>query len=105
MAFFAQFHSPEPRGLGDPPWFLMPVAFVIVYPVILVSFLILGKIVSLFARGIGDLAFALMALMGGMALAVGDPLVYWLHKKKPGLVPVESFRFINLTMFLAVLRP
>ena len=105
VALAAQISGSIKPGAGDIPWFLFPVMSVFVYPVILLNFLILGKIVATLTQGIGELAFSIMAFFAGLAVTEGDPLVYILHKKKPEWVPVEKFHFLNLTLFLAVLRP
>lgn len=38
-----------------------------------------------------------------LLVAVGDPLVYVLHKIKPGSVPVEKFSFFNFYVIIFVL--
>ena len=103
VALFIQLNSAS--GTDGEGWFLFPLVALFVYPFVLLSFLIFGKIMTTFVGGIGELTFAIMAFFTGLALAVGDPLVYLLHKKKPELVPVEDFAFINPILFLAVLKP
>jgi hypothetical protein len=58
-----------------------------------------------FAGDIGQLGVNLMTFLLALAIAVGDPGIYFLHRNKPHLVPTHTFKPINLTLVLFVVDP
>lgn len=88
-----------------PPWFAIPILLPVAYLVMLPCWFIAAKIVTLFGGGLGEMGVGLGSIFFGLGLAVGDPLVFTLHKVKPALVPTEKFNFINLALVLFVLDP
>jgi len=47
----------------------------------------------------------LFAIFISLTIAIGDPLVYLVHKIKPELVPVEKYGFFNLQIIIYVTNP
>jgi len=102
VMLFASAGSPDPNA---PPWFAMPFFLPFGYLFFLPCFLIAGKLVTMVGGGIGELAVGLGTIIFGLGIAVGDPLVFALHKLKPALVPTEKFSFINFAIVVFVLDP
>jgi len=95
----------DPDRFNGPNPLIFPLLAVVMYPFFLVIFLIFGKVVTLITGGAGELAAAIMMFMAGLAVAVGDPLVFMLHRIKPALVPLEKYPFLCPAFFIAVLKP
>jgi hypothetical protein len=96
------------NGSGSPDsprWFLMPFFLPAAYLGILPIFLITSKIITSTLGQLGEMGVGMMTLLLGLGLAVGDPIVYLVHKLKPSLVPTEKFSFINIVLILFVLDP
>lgn len=102
IMLFASGGSPAPDA---PPWFALPFILPIGYLFVLPLFMLTAKIFVAFTGGIGELAVGLATIFFGLGLAVGDPLVFTLHRLKPALVPTEKFNFINFALILFVLDP
>jgi hypothetical protein len=91
---------------GGPSWWSMPVMFPLAYILAFPFYLLVAKMFLAFmGDGLGQLAVGLVMLIFAVGIAVGDPLVYLLHKKRPDLVPTETFRLVNLVAVLFVLDP
>lgn len=89
------------NGPDAPPWWAMPFALPVIYFIGLPFYLLVARVAS----GFGDMgrAFAgFITLVLAIGIFVGDPLVYFLHKKRPDLVPVERFRPLNFVSVLFV---
>ena len=64
------------------------------------------KIFTAFAGDwLGQLSVGIATFLFALGIAVGDPLVYILHKQKPDFVPTEKFNFFNFALVLFVLDP
>lgn len=84
----------------------LPFGMAIGYLVFAPIFLIISKIVTAVFPGTwGEGVVGLCMIFFGLSLAFGDPLVYFLHKSKPHLVPTETFKFFNLVFVMFVLDP
>ena len=95
----------NPPSADAPPWYALPFILPIGYLFVLPMFLITAKIFVAFTGDIGELGVGLATILFGLALAVGDPLVFTLHRLKPALVPTEKFNFLNFALVLYVLDP
>lgn len=95
----------NPSSAGAPPWYALPFLLPIGYLFLLPIYLISAKIVTTFIGGIGELAVGLTTMFLGLALAVGDPLVFILHRTNPAMVPTEKFKLLNFSLVLYVLDP
>lgn len=83
------------------PWWGMPVILPFIYFLGLPIYLGIAKIAAAF----GDMGKAFggfIILVLAIGILVGDPLVYVLHQKRPDLVPVERFKFVNFATILFV---
>ena len=94
------------------PWyalpFILPIAYLFFLPVYLISAKIFTAIIAAFVsdfQNLADLFISLVTIVFGLAIAVGDPLVFALHRTKPRLVPTERFNFVNVALVLYVLDP
>jgi hypothetical protein len=91
---------------GGPTWWTLPLLLPSAYLFSLPIYLLAVKIFSAFmGDGIGQLSVAVVTLLFALGIAVGDPLVYILHKTKPAFVPTEKFNFVNFALVLFVLDP
>lgn len=75
------------------------------YVGVLPIFFLSAKVMKTFAGDAGEFGVRLLTLACGIAIAVGDPLVYLLHQKRPAWVPVDRFRPLNVTMVVYVMGP
>lgn len=95
------------------PWYAFlvlplgtPLAYLVMLPVYFLVVKIMYAISAISGvEGLGEFGAGAMAIVFGLALAVGDPLVFALHRAKPGLVPTEKFSFLNFALVLYVLDP
>ena len=53
--------------------------------------------------GIGVPFIWMFSAIISLMVAIGDPFTYFLHKKRPDLVPVERYKIFNLTPIIFVL--
>lgn len=88
-----------------PPWYAIPFLAPLMYLFFLPIFFISAKIFTAFVGGLGEFVVGIFTIFLGLAVAVGDPLVFTLHKLKPALVPTERFNFLNPTLVLFVFDP
>ena len=64
-------------------------------------------VLSLYARSpfpFAEMIAGLTMLVWAFVVAVGDPLIYLLHKRKPDFVPVDQPRFFDFHLIVFVLR-
>lgn len=93
-------------GPNGPPLLAIPFIAPLGYLMALPAYILLTKIVAALGGGfIFELALFCTVAMPIILLAVGDPLVFTLHRLKPELVPTEKFNFMNFTLCLWVLDP
>lgn len=96
-------------GLGSQAFqaiFMVPLYYLIGVPFVLLMIKAVGVIFG--AIGFGwavDLGYGFFTLILALGIMVGDPILFFLNKIKPGLLPVEKFNFLNFTMILFVLDP
>lgn len=91
---------------GEPsatPWYTVPFVAPFTYLLFVPIFLLAGKIFTTFVGGIGELAVGFFSFVLSLMIAVGDPLVFLLHRQVPHLVPVDRFGFMNFKLVLFVL--
>ena len=91
---------------GEPsatPWYTVPFVAPFTYLLFVPIFLLTGKIFTTFVGGIGELAVGFFSFVLSLMIAVGDPLVFLLHRQAPHLVPVDRFGFMNFKLVLFVL--
>lgn len=70
------------------------------YVVTLPLAIVVGKILTML---VGDVGFGLAMLLFTIGLLPGDPLVHWLHRTRPSMVPVERFGVMNFMLIMFVL--
>jgi hypothetical protein len=92
-------------GPNAPPLLAIPFLAPLIYLIGLPAYLIAAKMMSLVAGGAGGIGVLIVSALLGTVLALGDPLVFALHKFRPALVPMEKFNFMNFTVCLWVLDP
>jgi hypothetical protein len=93
----------------DPTKNALPALFTpILFPVIYLCLVtVVVGVLSLYARSpfpFAELIAALTMLFWAFVVAVGDPLIYLLHKRKPEIVPVRQPRFFDFHLIVFVLR-
>ncbi|MHB1861339.1 MAG: hypothetical protein ACYCVL_00080 [Gemmatimonadaceae bacterium] len=90
---------------GATPWWAIPFIAGLGYVGFVITFLLAAKIMTAVGGDAGKLGVAVVTFVSGLAIAVGDPLVFVLHRKNPARVPVEKFRPVNVVLVLFVLDP
>jgi hypothetical protein len=86
--------------------FIAPIAYVCIFPLMLVTLAIIDKIpILLGGRMIADIVLLIFPFAVGIAIALGDPLVFALKKFQPNLVPMQKFNFVNFAWCMFVLDP
>jgi hypothetical protein len=91
---------------GGPTWWMMPFVLPFAYLFAVPIYFLAVKFFTAFAGdGLGQLCVAVVTIPFAVGIAVGDPLVYILHKTKPSFVPTEKFNLINFVLILFVLDP
>jgi len=114
IPFFASMFDRRP-GVAWPllttclasPFFMPLTYFLILLPLGLLGALlcaIASKIENVVGTIIG-LMSAGFVLFAALAIMLGDPLMYFLHRYKPTWVPIERYPFVGFCMTLFVLRP
>jgi hypothetical protein len=84
---------------------MLPLIAPIAYIFFLIAYLAIAKIPFIIPVGLlRELTILAYGLILGLAIAVGDPLVFIIHSIKPNLIPVEKFDFINFKMCIFVLN-
>lgn len=63
--------------------------------------LLVGKVASLFVPALG----LFFRAIGALAVCLGDPLVYLLHRQFPDLFDIADFRFFNFTPLIFITDP
>jgi hypothetical protein len=87
------------------PSAMLPLVAPIAYIFLLITYLVIVKIPILIpGKLLHTLTTLAYSFIFGFAVAVGDPLVFILHRIKPAFVPVEKFDFINFEMCIFVLN-
>lgn len=92
-------------GSKDMPPFMPMIIVVGFYFVTVWMFMGVCKFMSIFVGGLADLIWNLFTLVAALGIAVGDPVLFFLNKCKPGLLPVQKFNFVNFAMILWVTDP
>lgn len=92
-------------GSAASGWWFIPVVLPAGYVMFLPIYFLTCKIMTAFSGDIGQLGVNLMTFLLALAVAVGDPLVYFLHRAKPYLVPTHTRKPINVTTVLYVTDP
>lgn len=86
--------------------FMVPLYYLLGVPFILLIFKAVSPIFSAVGLGWGaDLAYGLLTLLLALGIMVGDPLLFALKHIKPGILPVEKFKFFNFCMIFFVMKP
>jgi hypothetical protein len=85
--------------------FIAPIAYICIFPFMLITLSIIDKIpILLGGRFIADIVLMIFPFAVGIAIALGDPLVFALEKFQPNLVPMQKFNFINFVWCIFVLN-
>jgi hypothetical protein len=95
---------------SDTPIFAIPfiasIAYVCIFPFLLATLKIIDKMpILLGGRMIADIVLIIFPFAVGIAIALGDPLVFALKNFQPNLVPIQKFNFINFAWCMFVLEP
>jgi hypothetical protein len=86
--------------------FIAPIAYICIFPFMLITLSIIDKIpVLLGGRFIADIVLLIFPFAVGIAIALGDPLVFALKKIQPNLVPMQKFNFVSFVWCIFVLNP
>jgi hypothetical protein len=86
--------------------FIAPIAYICIFPFMLITLSIIDKIpILLGGRFIADIVLLIFPFAVGIAIALGDPLVFALKKIQPNLVPMQKFNFVNFVWCIFVLNP
>jgi hypothetical protein len=67
----------------------------LLFPVAYFTFLLPVGLIAGWLSGRGVPFIGLFCFFVALCVVVGDPIVFLLHKFKPGVVPVDSPRFFN----------
>ena len=85
---------------------IAPIAYICIFPFLLTTLVIIDKMpILLGGRMIADIVLLIFPFAVGIAIALGDPLVFALKNFKPNLVPMQKFNFINFAWCMFVLDP
>lgn len=85
--------------------FIAPIAYICIFPFMLITLSIIDKIpILLGGRFIADIVLLIFPFAIGIAIALGDPLVFALKKIQPNLVPMQKFNFVNFVWCIFVLN-
>ncbi|ETX08311.1 hypothetical protein [Candidatus Entotheonella palauensis] len=87
-----------------PSWWSLPFLAPIMYFILLPIYYITAKILTAILGDIIEGAINLMTFLCSFAIAIGDPLVFILHKFKPEFVPVDEYKFMNFRFVIMVLN-
>jgi len=74
----------------------------LIFPLSYLTFFLPLGLVCMFLGEIGVPLIGLMTFVTASCVAVGDPLVFVLHKMIPGLVPVKNFGLLNFRLIIFV---
>ncbi len=86
--------------------FIAPIVYVCIFPFLLATLTIIDKMpILLGGRMIADIVLIIFPFAVGIAIALGDPLVFVLKNFQPNLVPMQKFNFINFAWCMFVLEP
>lgn len=97
--------GPGAGASSGTPWWSLPIILGLGYMISLPMFFLAAKIMTTFAGEAGELGVRFGTFVCGLAIALGDPLIYLLHRRQPSWVPVETFRPFNATMVIFVMNP
>lgn len=106
IMFFASLGSHRTGTLW--PLLFAPLIYPLVMPLTyLFFFLPLGLVGGVLAsmNNIVGLIGALFVLVAALAVMVGDPLIFFLHRSRPAWVPIDRYPFVGFCMILYVLCP
>lgn len=81
-------------------WFFIFYPFF--YPFLVAPILVFFR--AIFMAILGGLAGILIIPMSLLFIAGGDPIMFFLHKIKPQLVPIQQYPFICLDVVMFVLK-
>lgn len=94
--------------LSGPGWSSVPIYKVLVFPA---GLLLVGVSLVLFCRVIAPMNIPFAGLISGLMslvmivfIAVGDPLIWFVRRYYPSLVPVRDFSFVNPHAVMMVQR-
>lgn len=91
---------------GGPQWWSAPIVVPAMYVIGFPFYLLGAKLFLTFmGDGLGQLTVGLVMLGFAIGIAVGDPLVYFIGRKWPDMVPTQKFRLLNFATVLFVLDP
>jgi hypothetical protein len=86
--------------------FIAPIVYVFILPILIATLSIIDKMpILLGGRMIADIVLLILPFFIGIAIALGDPLVFALKKIQPNLVPMQKFNFVNFAWCMFVLDP
>ena len=94
-----------PARVGTMPWGAIPFVAALGYIGLAILFVTAARIIAGIAGKTGMLGVSAVTFLFGLAIAVGDPLVFMLRRTRPSLVPVARFRPFNAALVLFVLEP
>lgn len=86
-------------GQSFPQALLMLVGFPIAY---ILFFMPLGMLCGFLSK-MGLPIVGLLTIAFSFMIVLADPIVYFIHKSNPKLVPVKEFGFFNFCMFIYVI--
>jgi hypothetical protein len=83
---------------------IAPLAYIFIIPA-LILFFQLNRIIIGSNHPLTLLISIFYSLSFGVLMALGDPLVFLLHKVNPSLVPQQKYNFMNFVWCIFVLDP
>lgn len=88
---------------GAPVW--LGLAYPFSYPVAFFFILPFDRIANFFTKngsGLLGTVTALVARLFALSIMLGDPIMSQIHKRKPGLLPVDNYRTFEFALVLYV---
>jgi len=83
-------------------WWTIPFITGLGYIGLVMLFLPVAKLLTAFGGDAGKTGVNVLTFIGGLLVAVGDPLVFMVQRKWPNLVPAERFRPFNAALVVFV---
>lgn len=83
----------------------IPIIMAAGYVMFLPFYFLTCKIMNAVAGDFGQMGVNILTIILALAISVGDPAIYFLHREKPHLVPLEVYKPFNVTMVLYVMDP
>jgi hypothetical protein len=94
----------EPAGLGA-LWWVIPLLTIALLLGLVLLFLPTAWLMSFVPWNVGPVVVNAVNLVAGLAVLVGDPLVFMLCRRWPALVPAGEFRPFNWALVVFVRDP